>query len=472
MIATLCIAGCVLVTGQAEQRPTWLLTPHLSRGQEFVYERGLYTEESLGRIQCKRSYRVDSRLFVLESSPRGAQLAMLTIVRPPEEEKSGGHDGTPVSVRLELVTTDPQGRVLPDRGQSLAAPLDGPPTAECGQLVGLSPNRVGVGGIWLAAEEGRTPRMWKLLGSESAAGAVCLKLAGEQRSADWDRPRADSTAWRRLDTVWLSPRFGIAHKVRRVIERRDPGHNEATHRSELTYELANAPLEYPEQFYQDRRIEIQQARAFWETALPWLSNPGQHAAQLDALLGRIDYHLRRQSPTPYREAVLRVKRRVEAARKGEALVTVGPTEPLVPTATVGKLAPDFVAPDFGTRGTTRLRAWAGKPVLMVFYHPTWEQAGEMLRYAEGVQDLYRGRMTVLALAVSDDGDGVRRQREGLKLSYPVLCGTGLRRTYALDSMPKFYVLDAAGVVRGSYVGWGLDTQESVAEELRACLQGR
>ena len=68
-----------------------------------------------------------------------------------------------------------------------------------------------------------------------------------------------------------------------------------------------------------------------------------------ALLARIDAHLERRPPTPYRQAVLQVRARVEAARRGE---TAPPALPVDPVGTVSivaeprELAVGSAAPDF------------------------------------------------------------------------------------------------------------------------------
>src|SRR5262249_11428664 len=79
-------------------------------------------------------------------------------------------------------------------------------------------------------------------------------------------------AWRRQDTVWMAPRLGIAYRVERVLERREPASQNVTHRSVLRYELEN-PLPYPGQLYEDRKQEILQARNFFDAAAPLLRQP-------------------------------------------------------------------------------------------------------------------------------------------------------------------------------------------------------
>lgn len=447
------------------------MSPRLSRAYELVYG-GAFTEESLGKgVQFHRAYRLESRVFVLDTASKGADVALFTILRQTGPRTERGEAPSPVSVRLELAKVDAQGRVTADPGVSLAVPVEGPPSIECGAFVECPRGTVMANRNWAAAEEGRTPRTWRLAGSEIINGARCAKLVGVQQSEDWDRPRGDRTAWRRQDTVWVAPTYGVAYRVERVIERREPGRNEPTHKSALTYELQSM-LPYPQQLFEDRRREILQARAFQESAAPLLPNPAKHAPQLQALLTRIDYHLS-QPPTPYREAVLQVKRRLEAARRGELPPSPASEETLhtAPSvATLGKPAPDFVVTDFMSQESARLRRWAGRPVLLVFYNPTSETLTELLTFAQTLHDTYKAQdLTVLGLAVTEDAERVRKQRADMKLNFPTLAGSGLRLTYGVEATPKLVLLDSAGVVRGMYTGWGRETPTAVTEELKRSL---
>jgi hypothetical protein len=465
MVATLCLFSCIVVTAQPAGRSEWLLAPQLSRGQELVY-RGWYRAEALDhRVQRSSEYLLESHIFVLETLTRGSDLAFLTTLQLKNPADQGRGERKYSSVRLERARMDAQGRLLPDKGGSLAVPLDGPPTIECGNFVELPRSRAHAGQSWEVGEDGRTIRIWTVTGSEPLLGLTCVKLEGVQQSDDWDRPRADHTAWRRRDRIWLVPGQGIAQKVERIIERRDPGHKDPTQRSVLTYELANN-ARFSGDLYDDRRLDITQARDFWETSQPWLANPAQHAGPIDLLLQRINHYLQKPGPTPYREAVVRVKRRIEAARRGEAITPVEEAVPPTSVATVGKSAPDFIAPDFSSPESGRLRRWFGKPILLVFYNPTSERAAEQLRFAQAVADRSPPSITVLGMAMSEDGDLVRKQRAELRLTFPVLCGTGLRLSYSVETTPRLVVLDAEGVLRGSYLGWGLEIQESVLEDLK------
>src|SRR5207245_245601 len=132
----------------------------------------------------------------------------------------------------------------------------------------------------------------------------------------------------------------------------------------------------------------------------------------------------------------------------------------------GRLAPDFVVNALTNKQPVRLQRLLGRPILLVFYSPTSRYAEELLRFAQSLQDMNAAEVTVLGLAVSEDTEGVLKQYADLKLQFPLAAGKGLRQTYAVESTPKLVVLDADGVVRGAYIGWGREIPSSVSEELK------
>jgi hypothetical protein len=490
MVTTFSLLACVLAVAQTSDRPPfpvpalgaphpggdgndWSPGPRLAAAQELVY-RGTYTEETLGgTVQFARSMRLESRLFVLDLTPQGAEVAFLTVLRPrglpPGLSNPTPGDHAAGSVRLELGKVNNRGRVSGDPGVSLTVPLDGPPVNEFGAFLELPAQRVGAGQGWAETEDGRPNRSWELGGNETVNGTSCLKLVGRQQSADWDRPRADRTAWRRVDTVWLAPRLGVAYRVQRVIERRDPARDGPGWRSVMHYELESS-LPYPRQLYADRRDEILKIQAFQHAAAPLLAQPSRNSPDLEALVAKIAHHLDRQPPTPYREALLQLKRRAEAARRGEA-PPAPPAEEKTDRgkAEVGHTAPDFLTPDLATRESVGLRRWSGRVVVMVFYHPASVTAEEVLRFGQAIQDEYRDRVAVVGMVMSSDVERARRQHAVLRLSLPLLDGTGLRQSYEVEATPKVLVLDAAGVVCGSQVGWGQETPAAVLRDIKRAL---
>jgi peroxiredoxin len=291
-----------------------------------------------------------------------------------------------------------------------------------------------------------------------------------QQSEDWDHPRADRTAWRRRDLVWLAPRLGVAYKVERTIERREPAHRDSTLQSVARYEL-QSEIQYPGQLYEDRRREILQAQKLNEAIAPLLANPSKHGRRpFENILVRIAYHLDNQPPTPYREAVLQVKRRAEAASRGESPPAVAGDDHGPTVAVLDQRAPDFIVSNLLSKESTQLRRWLGRPILMVFYHPGSVTVEQVLRFAQQVQDKYGQQVAVLGFSVSDELERIKKQHRDLQLSLPIYSGKGLRLSYAVEATPKLVILDAAGVLRGNYVGWGPETAELVTEELQHWLR--
>jgi peroxiredoxin len=461
------LLGCVLAIAQPAAPPgDGTIETRLGRSQELVY-RGSFSETAAdSRVQCARAYRVETRVFVLDVQTGGAEAAVLTTLRPRESRPG---ESEVVSVRLERVRIDARGKLTADPGASLALPVDGVPALECGAFVALPKGRLGRDESWEEAEENRPPRGWRVAGTEMANGVSCLKLVGVQQSEDWERPRGDQTAWRRTDTVWLAPRVGYAQRVERVVERREPGRTEPNLKSVLRYELESS-LQYPGNHADDRRQEITQALAFRDAAAPFLQDPVKSKQALNVLGNRINYFLENQNATPYREAIQLVKRRVEAAKKGEASLAPPETDrPTVAVATQGQLAPDFMAADLVTTKTAQLRKWMGKPVLLVFYHPASSTCPDMLAFAEKLAATYPQGVSVLGMAMGDDGELIRKQREEMKLTLPVLSGTGLRIAYNVEATPKLVLLDGEEIVRGQWTGWGPQTPREVLDELKRWL---
>lgn len=449
----------------------WALGLALERGQEFVY-RGSFTEEcSTGTVQYQRAYRLETRLFVLDAGPTGAGLACMTTLRQKEapavqpvgfkDEADGRH------VRVERLRVDPFGKV--SAGLDLAPPLEGPPTVDVSAFVELPRGRISAGQAWeTKAGDGPATR-WTAADSELVQGVRCAVLKGVQQSADWDQPRADRKAWRRTDTVWVSPRSGVALKVERVVELREAAHTAPTQKCVFKADLEST-LPYPGQLRLDREADLTQAVAFREAALPLLATPNRFTPQLNALLKRVTSHLDQTPPTPYRQAILQVKAQVEAGLRGEPAVSPAVGQPQRPAGLrVGEPAPDFVATQVGGQQTVGLKGLRGKPVVLAFYNPNSALTPDVLAFLGELAASTEGKAQVVALSVVDDAAVVQKQLAELKVSVPVLHGAGLRLPYEVDATPRVVVIDGQGYVRGAYTGWGREMPREITGDLKPWL---
>lgn len=473
MGATFGLITCVLAVGQPLDRAEWQLTPHLAPGLELVYI-GTYTEEALvPGVQYQRQYRLEATALVLATQPNRSEVAFMTALglkTTPRDGEKNAVFAHPWSVRLELAEVDKQGKVHPRPGVNLLPPLTGPPTLETGAFVELPRTRVGRQHSWEVADEGRPPRTWQVTGIETCQGVGCVKIRGQQQSEDWDRPRADRAGWRRQDTVWLSPQLGIAYKVERLIERRDPARREPTQRSTVRYELESR-LQFPGKLFEDRRQEILKARKFHDDAALLLKQPAQYRQQLDWLAKKITLHLENQAPTPYRKALVNLQTRLESARRGDTPpeLVEEEEEPRPTAVAIGQRAPDFVVSALTGKETVRLQRYRGRPVLLFFYNPTTPTGKDVLAFARTLSQRYPNNLAIMAMAVSNDLTLVRRQHADMGLSFPILSGQGLHLTFAVEATPRILVLDAEGIVRSAQTGWGFHVPREITEEIQRCL---
>lgn len=473
MITTL-LLSCALTIAQPADRAEWQLTPQLTPGLELTYS-GTYTDETLvPGAQHQRHYRVDANLLVLDAGVKDWHVAFLTGLslqnaRQPGDKKPTG----PSSVRLEQAKIDWLGRVRSLDKKLLDIPINGPATLECGFIVPAPLARVGRNFTWDLTEPGQPLQRWQIVGTESSGGVQCIKVTGLQQSDDWDRPRADKTAWRRRDIVWLNPQLNVAQKVERVIEQREPARESATQRHIVRLDL-DSSLRYPGRAFEERKDEVLKASKFHEDAQLLLRQPVLNRSHTDSLIQRVTFHLQNrqtQDATPYRKAVMQVKTVLEKAKQGDVPappVGTEPDLPLVKTVVVGQRVPDFVVSNLTEETTTQLKAFAGKPVLVFFYNPGTQLGLDVLKYAKSLSEQQRDRLTMMAMAVTPDVDVVRKQHKDLRLTFPIMDGNGLRLTFGAIQTPRFVVIDGDGVVRMTQTGWGYHTPDEIEEMLQRC----
>src|SRR5579862_2152463 len=199
MVATLCLLTCAFTAGQLSE---WQLQHQLARGQELIYS-GSFTEEALSQgVQFQRAYDIKSTVLILDATAQKFDLAFLTVVTSKTGKLSpefGKTAAAPASVRLEVVSMDRQGRLQPRVTGSLAPPIEGPPTVECGAFVEVPKGRVGAQSSWDVKDEARTPETRHAETTEMVDHVQCVRLVGIQQSEDWGSPRGDRAAWQRRD---------------------------------------------------------------------------------------------------------------------------------------------------------------------------------------------------------------------------------------------------------------------------------
>src|SRR5271154_5206086 len=139
---------------------------------------------------------------------------------------------------------------------------------------------------------------------------------------------------------------------------------------------------------------------------------------------------------------------------------------------VGKEAPDFVLRGLDGRNL-RLSEFRGQVVLVNFW-ARW--AGESRREMSALDRINityeRAGLVVLGVSVDEDLRRAREFASAMGVSYPILFDTGsdIGKNYLLQKMPMTILVDRAGVVRYSSVGFKRGDERAYLDQIRELLR--
>ena len=421
-------------------------SPPVVPGPAFVVgDETLYvgeTQEVSERLSLpyrRRSAR-DVRLFVLDVERSHADLAMLIRTKPLDDPTvmaavkivsgTSPREEALASARLVFVRVDSRGRAFQLR-PAPALPL----ALARAERVGLAPEcdpGLFVPRPEAPPREGDTfadgPVRWTVGAASVWNGAQVVELAGTLPGGE---PRRD-------ERVWVSSADGLPRVVHRQSEQFE--RMARVHFTRSTLEM-QPPTPHRGEGYALLRNEIEQAYAFA------VSPP------TEALAAKIERYRRETPPTSFRDAIDAAARRCAAGLRGE----------LVPDAKaaalkLGERVPDFLATDCDG-GTLKLSGLRGRPVVLVFFRPQSPTSAGALEVAEALAAKFP-RAAVLPLAVADF-PAARTQRLAMKLRTRVYDGSAC----AVESWPRYLLLDAEGVLRWQFEGHGAETGYLAREEL-------
>jgi peroxiredoxin len=139
---------------------------------------------------------------------------------------------------------------------------------------------------------------------------------------------------------------------------------------------------------------------------------------------------------------------------------------------VGKDAPDFVLRGMDGRNL-RLSEFRGQVVLVNFWARWAGDSRQEMSALDRINTTYqRAGLVVLGVSVDED---LRRAHEfaaAMGVSYPILFDTGseIGRDYLLQKMPMTILVDRAGVVRFSSVGFKHGDEHIFLDQIRELLR--
>jgi hypothetical protein len=441
--------------------------PKLQRGDEFAYAGTVSEAVDRPGTRLRRSHEISVRVFVLECSPTWADAAVLTLVRRKDDAPVAGalpevtgnkrDDRSPPAARLDLVRIHANGIVHPIAPLGPAplrftadTPAQALPTPP---LDTFAPCEFGM----FAPRTKAGDDSWHTAGYDFTHSERCVHLRRVEHAPDWDFPRGGQISWHRADDVWLSGN-GMARMVKRSIRQRDGIAEHPAVRIELALELKEQGRPIG-RMYDRYRSDIEAAYFAMSELGPLVKDAARLGPEpFKQRITRLDAHLESNTPnTPFREAVLAVRRQLEAARRGEAVaIPISSAMPISPRiATVGHAAPEIRSGEF------TLSAAQGTPVVLVFFMPGRETAEPSMKIAEAVQKKFGAKARVAAFAVFAPA------RTGSPI--PVHDGTPAVESYSIETFPRFFVVDAAGVLKWTFAGVGNETGFLVREQVENLL---
>ncbi len=492
-----CVPPCVLLSLALllPAAPPRAAGPQLERGDELTYT-GTITE-AIDRpgYRFRRAHDLELRVFVLNRTEKYADAAVLTLLRRTEDEavadavpvvtgRNPNRKPAPPAARLDLVRIHEDGTahlILPPAPRPLQFAADTPsrtlPPVPLDTFApfefGMFPPRPRSEESWTiaSAHPARPDQTWYHRGFDFINASRCAKLLMVQLSPDWEKPRGGQTSWQRVDAVWVSTLDGTARRVHRVIRQRDGIGETPAVLIEAKYELQDQ-ARLIGRTYDRYRQEIETAYAAEAELAALLKTAEQTGPRpFEVRLSRLDAYLEESRPgTPYREAVLTIRRQYEAARRGN--ITTVPMsslpERLPPESST---AEDLRAPDLQA-GAFHLRNHRGKPVVLVFFRPGMETTDLSLTIAAALRRKYGERIAVAPLVVFGTVAAAEKDCDRLKLDVPLHDGTAAERSFGIDTFPRFIVIDPAGRIHWTFAGVGAETGYLVCEQIDHLLGSR
>src|ERR1700691_177145 len=135
---------------------------------------------------------------------------------------------------------------------------------------------------------------------------------------------------------------------------------------------------------------------------------------------------------------------------------------------VGKDAPDFVLKGMDGRNL-RLSEFRGQVVLVNFWARWAGDSRQEMPALDRINTTYqRAGLVVLGVSVDEDLVHAREFAGAMKVSYPIVFDTGsdIGRQYQLQKMPMTVLVDRAGVVRYTNVGFKRGDERAYLDHIR------
>ena len=139
---------------------------------------------------------------------------------------------------------------------------------------------------------------------------------------------------------------------------------------------------------------------------------------------------------------------------------------------LGKEAPDFVLKAMDG-SNLRMSEFRGQVVLVNFWARWAGDSRQEMPALDRINTTYqRAGLVVLGVSVDEDLVHAREFAGAMKVSYPIVFDTGsdIGREYQLQKMPMTILVDRAGVVRYTNVGFKRGDERAYLDHIRELLR--
>src|ERR1700688_2059792 len=150
---------------------------------------------------------------------------------------------------------------------------------------------------------------------------------------------------------------------------------------------------------------------------------------------------------------------------------IAPSRAAAPSL-VGKEAPDFVLKSMDGRNL-RMSEFRGQVVLVNFWARWAGDSRQEMPALDRINTTYsRAGLVVIGVSIDEDLGRAREVAGAMKVSYPILFDTGsdIGRDYLLQKIPMTILVDRAGVVRYSNVGFKRGDERAYLDHIRELLR--
>jgi peroxiredoxin len=151
--------------------------------------------------------------------------------------------------------------------------------------------------------------------------------------------------------------------------------------------------------------------------------------------------------------------------------SIAPSIAAAPTL-LGQEAPDFVLKALDG-SNLRMSEFRGQVVLVNFWARWAGDSRQEMPALDRIHTTYeRAGLVVLGVSVDEDLVRAREFAGAMKVSYPIMFDTGsdIGREYLLQKMPMTILVDRAGIVRYTNVGFKRGDERAYLDHIRELLR--